>query len=97
VPDTNQTLETIEAIRKVVEAQLAPAEIVDVSVREDVDSDGEDVLRVDVVFRIDGNRLDPEKVLGLVRHLREPFEKLHEDRFPIFSFMKPEDMNGAAA
>lgn len=92
--DTSQTIETI---RQVVETQLAPAQIVDLSVREDVDSDGEEVLRVDVVFRIDGNKLDPEKVLGLVRHLREPFEKLHEKRFPIFSFMKPDDMNGAAA
>ena len=93
MPDTNPTIETI---REVVEAQLAPAQIIDLSVREDVDADGEDVLRVDVVFQIDG-KLDPEKVLGLVRHLREPFDKLHENRFPIFSFMKPEDMNGAAA
>jgi len=86
-----------DAIIAVVEQELAPAEIMRVSVKADTDSDGEEVLKVEVVFKIDGDRLDPEKVLGLVRHLRAPFEALHESRFPIFSFARPEDVNGAAA
>lgn len=86
-----------DAILKVVEEELAPAEITCVSVKADTDFDGEEVLQVEVVFKIDGGKLDPEKVLGLARHLRVPFEALHESRFPIFSFSRPEDVNGAAA
>jgi hypothetical protein len=86
-----------EAIKKVVATQLAPARIVDVSVKEDVDHDGDRILRISVVFEAEGDRLDPKKVVGLVRHLREPFEELHEDRFPLFSFMIPSEVTGAAA
>lgn len=80
-----------------MERQLAPAHINNVSVTEDVDYDGDGILRVEVVFQVDGDKLDPEKVMGLVRHLREPLERLHEERFPVFTFMTPDDLNGAAA
>ena len=84
-----------EAIRKVVTQQLAPTKIVDVKVSEDTDHDGDPILRIVVVF--DGDRLEPQKVVGLTRHLREPFQKLQEHRFPMFSFKKPSEIDGAAA
>lgn len=87
----------LETIKSVVEQQLAPAQVVDVSVREDVDHVGDEILRIEIVFEVEGDRLDPERVLGLARHLREPLEKLHEERFPVFSFMKPDELDGAAA
>lgn len=86
-----------EVARSVVEKQLAPARIVRVEVQEDPDHDGDPVLRVTVVFESDEDDLDPDRVLGLVRHLREPLEKLEEPRFPIFSFMTPDECDGAAA
>lgn len=92
-----QTKDVREVIKKVVEKQLAPARIVDVSVEEGFDHDGDRILRVVVVFEAEDDRLDPKKVLGLVRHLRKPFQELDEDRFPLFSFMIPSEVNGAAA
>jgi len=89
--------QVIAAVRDVVQKQLEPAHIVDVFVKEDLDHDGERILRVEIVFETDSGRLDPEKVMGLARHLREPLQKLHEERFPVFSFMKPNELDGAAA
>ena len=85
------------AIRKVVTQQLAPARVLDVVVEEDEDFEGEAILRVAVVFDAAGDKLNPEKVLGLVRHLQGPLGKLNEDRFPVFSFSHPGELNGAAA
>lgn len=87
----------ISTIRGVVETELSPARIVSVAVEEDVDFDDELILRVNIVFEIEGDRLDPKKVLGLVRHLREPLQAVHVARFPVISFMTPTEADGAAA
>ncbi len=86
-----------KVVTSVVEEQLAPVRIVSVSVEEDIDHDGDPVLRVSVVFESEDEDLDPDRVLGLVRHLREPLKELQEARFPIFSFMTPDEVDGAAA
>ena len=93
----NQVEKIAKTIKVVVQEQLKPAHIIDVVVSADVDHDGFDVLKVNVVFTIEGDRLDPDKVLGLVRHLRQPFKGIQENRFPIFSFMKPNEVQVAGA
>ena len=70
-----------------IQGQLAPARIVDLTAVEAEDADGDPILRIMVVFEAEDDRLDPKKVLGLVRHLREPLKELIADRFPILSFM----------
>ena len=95
-----------EIVKQVVQKQLAPAKIVDLTVEKDEDADGDPILRIEVVFEAEGDRLDPEKVLGLGRHLHERLHQpsrttqaLHSsaDRFPIFSFMTSEEAADAAA
>ncbi|MCR9068136.1 MAG: hypothetical protein NXH79_04760 [Rhodobacteraceae bacterium] len=87
----------IETIRKVVEAQLAPARVDRVDVAYDLDHDGDPLLRVRIVFEIDGDRLDPKAVRGLARHLREPLERIAVDDFPVFSFATVKEDRAAAA
>lgn len=89
--------QTVETIKKVIAHELAPARIVDVLVKESVDHDGDRILRVDVVMEAKGTRLDPAKVVGLPRHLREPLEQLDVGLFPMISFLTPDDLTGAAA
>ena len=84
-------------VMSVVRRQLRPARIVDLNVVEAEDADGDPILRVEVVFSIEGDRLDPEKVLGLTRHLREPLKELNEERFPVFSFITEDEVSGATA
>lgn len=87
----------INVVTKIVRKQLAPAKVIDVNVLEDWDHDGDAILRITIVFEVEGDRLESKKVLGLARHLREPLEKYGEQGFPVFSFMTPEENAGAAA
>ena len=84
-------------VKPVLEAQLAPAQIVNVFVTEDDDADGEPILNITVVFEAEDNRLDPKQVLGLIRHLRGPLNESGSDRFPILSFMTSEEAADATA
>ena len=85
-------------VEQIVQEQLAPAEIVKLTVEEAEDADDDPILRIDVVFKAAGDRLDPEKVLGLGRCLRKPlYYEFNADLFPIFSFMTPEEASDAAA
>lgn len=88
---------TLQVVRKVVEEQLAPVRIIDVTVDEDFDQSGDRILRVAIVVERGDNKLDPVKVMGLARHLREPLERIEEDRFPVFTFLRPGETNGAVA
>ncbi len=84
-------------VKQVVQKQLAPAEIVNLTVEEAEDADGDPILRIEVVFKAAGDRLDPEKVLGLGRHLRERLHESSPHRFPVFSFMTSEEALDATA
>ena len=85
-----------EIVKPVLEAQLAPARIVNLFVTEDEDADGDPILNITVVFEAENDRLDPNRVLGLIRHLREPLNESGSDRFPILSFMTSEEAAHAA-
>lgn len=62
--------------------------IEDVEIDEDVDHDGDPILRVRVYYTNTGGALPPrEKVAGMVRHLRPALAQIGEPRFPILSFI----------
>lgn len=86
-----------DAIGTVVREELHPAQIVSVKVDGDLDHDGDEILRITVIFDSDGGQLNTSKVLGLPRHLRKPLAALDEKRFPILTFLTPEELDGAAA
>ena len=85
-------------VNRVVREQLAPAQIVGLTVKEAEDADGDPILRIEVVFEAAGGRPDPKKVLGLIRHLRKPLaDEGGSERFPVFSFMTADEASDAAA
>ena len=92
--DINRVRRTV---RNVVSHQLAPAKIIDVELTEDVDHDGDPILRVRVIFEAKDDSLGAKNVLGLARHLREPLELLGETASPVFSFMTSKEFAGEAA
>ncbi|QBF29738.1 hypothetical protein [Thalassococcus sp. S3] len=86
-----------ETIRNVFESHFEGVKLAEFEVREDLDHDGDPILRIKFVFETEDNRLDPKKVKSMIRHLREPLAEIGEDRFPITSYMTKEEFDGEAA
>ena len=86
-----------QMIRNIASHQLAPAQIVDVRVEEDVDHDGDPILRITIIYDAAEENLDARRALGMARHLREPFEKRNIERFPVLRYLSKEDAAGEAA
>ena len=80
-----------KVLKQYVAKQLDPATIVDLYSKKDEDADGDPFLEINVVYRAKNNLLDPEKVLGLARSLRQPLSKMDTDRYPVFTFIPEEE------
>jgi hypothetical protein len=86
----------LNSIRKIVietlARQFAHVPVLDVQVHEDVDSDGDEVLRIDVIFEGSLQGLDAHKLLGVGRYLRPALEAIDESALPLLSFISKADM-----
>lgn len=87
----------LEKIARVVRDALAmdfeAVNILDVRVREDLDFDGSEILRVDVLFEGAPKDLDSRKVSGTVRSVRPKLmREANERAFPLFSFISKGDV-----
>lgn len=85
------TLEHLNQIKKVVantlKADFHNVKILRVEVHQDVDSDGDDVLLISVVFEGKPKDLDATKLSGAVRNVRPKLRDIGEAAFPLFSFV----------
>jgi hypothetical protein len=74
-----------------VRARLAPADVIDVAVKEDLDHDGDPILRVLVTFRSEGSVLNAESVLSLMIAAQDRLAESGERRFPHLNFRTEEE------
>jgi hypothetical protein len=65
--------------------------IIKVKVEQDQDHDGEDILRIQVVFDGVVKGKDAASVAGAARYLRPALEKIDADVFPLLSFVSKLD------
>ncbi len=80
------------AILMKLASQFDNIDIVDVIVIPDKDRDGEDILRVDVIFTGDLRNSDAKKVAGASRSLIPTIEEMVDDDFyPLLSFVSKVD------
>lgn len=96
---TTATADIARVVERVIGDEFGEgARIVSVSVKEDRDPYGSEILAVRVVYDAKEDRLDPRTVAGMVRHIRSRLlDDLCEERFPILSFIaKPEAHSEAA-
>jgi hypothetical protein len=84
-------------VRQTLRRDFVHIRILDVEVHEDVDSDGEEVLRINVIFEGTPKDLDAKKLSGAVRHLRPKLDKIHESVFPLLSFISKADRDTRAS
>lgn len=77
-----------EAITRVLGEHFDNIEIVDVVVFPDRDRDGDQILRVEVVFSGDLKGSDAKKIAGASRWIRPTLDELvGDDIYPLLSFV----------
>jgi len=85
-----------KAIEKVLSDSFVDVKILSVMVTEDVDFDGDDILRVSVVFDGAVKDLQGNIIAKAIRKIRPTMEELDWPAFPSLSFMTREDAKVAA-
>lgn len=76
-----------EFVGNIVKRQFSEAVIDNVDVKSDVDSDGDAVLRITIVFETSSKTLDRNKMVSLVRHIRSELAEIELESFPLVSFV----------
>lgn len=84
-------------IENVVRERFAGSAIEDVRIFEDVDFEGQPVLRVTVIFEPKRGKLDAEKTSGITRHIRHKLLEMNEEKFPFFRFVSKADAKALKA
>ena len=91
-------LEEVKAVLRVaLQKHLAPAVVKDVMVFPESDSDGEPILRVQVVVDPSGPKLNADKVFFAIGVARSALAAINETRFPLLSFPSSDEVPGVAA
>lgn len=91
-----------EALKGILQKEFgSDVRIVELHSEEAEDQDGDPIMRIWVVYEAEDNRLDrldPDKVAAVVGPLRNRIRQLTNglDRFPILSFMVPEEVGLAS-
>jgi len=82
----------IEAnVAKTLGRDFADIKIVAVNVSPDLDQDGEDILRIEVVFEGALKAADARHVAGAARRLRPVLEEIDPDLYPVLTFVSKGD------
>lgn len=86
----------VKKIAKIVEKTLAAdfdkVKILEVTVREELDADGDEILRVYVIFKGAPKDIDTRKLSAAVRNVRPKLSEIGESAFPLFSFIAKSDV-----
>ncbi len=88
----NQTAK--EIVQAVLKEIFGAARIGDVSVAPDYDKDGDEILRVKVVFDGTEEPFDARKATSVVRHMRPRLAQIGEQAFPLISYVSSDEMDG---
>lgn len=94
-------MQKLQSIKKIVRETLAGhfdhIRILEIDVQKDTDADGDDVLKINIVFEGSPRDLDISKLTGTVRQLRPKLDKIHESAFPLLSFISKADYESRAS
>lgn len=89
--DTAQLARIAEVVNEALENDFDNVKILDVRVHDEEDYDGDEFLRIEVVFEGTRKGLDTRKLSGAVRHVRPKLSAIGEEAFPLFSFISKGD------
>jgi hypothetical protein len=80
-----------QAVSETFSRLFSHVPVCDVRVREDTDFDGEDILRIDVIYEGTFKDLDGKKLAGFIGLLRPRMKQIHEPALPLLSFISRAD------
>ena len=78
-------------VAKTLSSDFENIEIITVNVAEDLDRDGQEILRIEVVFEGDLKGNDALRVASAARRLRPVLEEIDADLYPLLSFVSKVD------
>lgn len=87
--DSSDIANIARVVLNTLRADFENIKILDVKVSRDEDTDGDEILRIDVIF--EGSLKDARKFSGAVRHIRPKLHEIGEEAFPLFSFISEGD------
>jgi len=94
-------MQNMELIRKAVKETLAGhfdhIRILKIDIQKDTDADGDDLLRINVVFAGAPKDVDAAKLSGTMRRLLPKLSQIQESAFPLLSFISKADYESRAS
>jgi hypothetical protein len=79
------------ALFPLVRETTSRAQVVGLVLQDDVDHDGDPILRILVIIAGNDFRLDPTETLETTRRVREQLINLNDNRFPVVTYMSEAD------
>jgi len=76
-----------KVVKKTLTKPLGKVSITKIDVVDGVDADGDDILRISVIYDGGPEDLNPEKLLGITRILRDELDTIGEQAYPLVSFI----------
>lgn len=85
-----------QCLGDIIRDHTSKASVASVSVVDDVDHDGDPILRIQVVVRGDSFRLDPQDTLNTSRLVWQALLERKDSRFPIIRYVSEGDLSRLA-
>lgn len=89
--------EVRDVVANLVTERFPGANILSIEIAEDVDFDGDEIMKVKVFFATETDRLDAKATSSFLRYLRPKLSEVGVSMFPVMSFLSGKDTTGAAA
>ncbi|PSJ59981.1 hypothetical protein [Kumtagia ephedrae] len=83
-------------IEKVVREQVHSGKVTDVAVKSGTGSDGDEIIRVHVVYESKSSIIDAQETVNVMRNVRGRLEKMGDDRFPVFYYVATSEVGKIA-
>ncbi|MCT8268576.1 hypothetical protein NYQ83_14950 [Afifella sp. JA880] len=83
-----------DLVQDILASEVADLRVAQINVRAASSCDGDDLIRIDVIFDGHAEDVDARKLVGLTRHILPRLRALDETGFPLFSFIALNEATG---
>jgi hypothetical protein len=95
--DDSRLREISKVVLETLRNDFYNLKIRDVKVHNDLDFDGDDILRIEVIFEGLPKNVDTSMLSGAVRHIRPKLAEMDEMAFPLLSFISDRELKNTGS